>query len=60
MVSQVPVGLLTSRDLARMLQVSDRTLRRWVSERRIPCLRMGRLVRFDPGIVSRWLSARKE
>ena len=32
-------NLLTLRDVARYLAVSEKTVRRWVAARRIPCLR---------------------
>ncbi len=55
-----PEPLLTARELAQRWSVSEKTLRRWMAAERLPCVRVGRLVRFDPGDVSRWLSARKE
>ena len=58
--SNPPLELLTAHELAQRLRVSEKTLRRWTVAERLPCIRVGRLVRFDPGDVSRWLSARKE
>jgi excisionase family DNA binding protein len=58
--SNPPAELLTAHQLAQRWQVSEKTLRRWMASERLPCIRVGRLVRFDPGDVSRWLSARKE
>ena len=55
-----PPELLTARELAQRWHVSEKTLRRWMASERLPCIRVGRLVRFEPGDVSRWLSARKE
>ncbi len=52
--------LLTLPELARLLQLSEKTVRRLVGARRLPCVRLGRSVRFIPGDVLRWLSARKE
>jgi len=52
--------LLTLRDLAQTLQVSETTIRRMVAKRRLPCLRVGRQLRFAPDALSRWLSAREE
>ncbi len=52
--------LLTLHELAHMLQLSEKTIRRMVNARRVPCVRLGRSVRFVPGDVLRWLSARKE
>ena len=53
-------GLLTAAELARRWAVSVKTLRRWMTAEGLPSVRVGRLVRFEPGDVSRWLSARKE
>ena len=43
-----------------ILCVSEKTLRRWVARGRIPCVRLGRAIRFDRSDVFRWVSARKE
>ena len=53
-------GLLTAAELARRWAISVKTLRRWMGAEGLPSIRVGRLVRFEPGDVSRWLSARKE
>jgi excisionase family DNA binding protein len=42
--------------VARHLGVTDRHVRRLISERRIPFLRVGRLIRFDPEDVAAWLN----
>lgn len=42
--------------LARHLGVTDRHVRRLISERRIPFLRVGRLIRFDSADVAAWLN----
>ena len=60
LVTPLEENLLTLRDFARYLGVSEKTVRRWVAARRIPCLRLGRTIRFDRGDVFRWVSARKE
>jgi len=52
--------LLTLRDTASLLRVSERSVRRLVAYRRIPCLRIGRQLRFVPSDLLRWVSARKE
>jgi excisionase family DNA binding protein len=52
--------LLTLPELARLLQLSETTVRRLVGARRLPCVRLGRQLRFQPGDVFRWLEARKE
>jgi excisionase family DNA binding protein len=44
-----PDGLLTSRDMAKRLGISSRTLRRRVREEGWPCVRVGpKALRFDP------------
>jgi excisionase family DNA binding protein len=47
--------LLTMDDLAERLGVSHRHVRRLVDERRIPFLKVGKFVRFDPAEVAKWL-----
>ena len=46
MPADAPEPLLTSDELAALLQVSERTLRRWRSEGRIQAIVIGRTVRF--------------
>jgi len=52
--------LLTLSEVAEILRVSPKTVRRMAALRRIPCVRFGRGLRFFPGDVLAWLSARKE
>lgn len=52
--------LLTLREVAALLQLSDKTLRRLVAARRMPCVRLGRQLRFAQSDIVRWVSARKE
>ncbi len=47
--------LLTIEELADHLGVTERHVRRLVAERRIPFLKVGRFVRFDPSDVTMWL-----
>ncbi len=47
--------LLTIEELADHLGITVRQVRRLVAERRIPFLRVGCLVRFDPKAVAGWL-----
>lgn len=54
------VQLLTVPEVARLLRVHPRTIRRLVADRRLPCVRIGTRVRFEPRSVLRWLSVRKE
>ena len=41
--------------VAEQLSTSVRHLRRLVQERRIPVVRVGRLIRFDPVAIDAWL-----
>ncbi len=52
--------LLTLAEVARLLRINERTIRRMVGNRRMPCVRLGRQLRFDPQALSRWLRAREE
>jgi excisionase family DNA binding protein len=47
--------LLTIDQLAERLGVTRRHVRRLVTERRVPFLRVGRFIRFDPADISVWL-----
>jgi excisionase family DNA binding protein len=49
--------LLDIRELAEHLGVTERHVRRLIAERRIPYLRWGYRIRFDPDDVARWLEA---
>lgn len=41
--------------VAALLGTSVRHIRRLVQERRIPVVRVGRLIRFDPADIDAWL-----
>lgn len=45
--------MLTINDVAERLRVSVATVRKWVLTRRIPFLKVGALVRFDPEVIAR-------
>jgi len=47
--------LLDLTAVAKRLGVNDRHVRRLVAERRIPFLKWGRLLRFDPVEIEAWL-----
>jgi len=50
--------LLSIDRLAEYLDVPPATIRDWVYKRQIPFVKVGRLVRFHPSDVQRWLSER--
>lgn len=51
--------LLTMDQLAERLGVTRRHVRRLVDERRVPFLRIGRFIRFDPSEIADWLDANR-
>jgi excisionase family DNA binding protein len=44
-------------ELAERLGVTPRHIRRLVAERRVPFLRVGRFIRFDPAKIATWLDS---
>jgi excisionase family DNA binding protein len=52
-------GLVDISAAGRTLAVSPLTLRRWIRERRISYVRVGRLVRFDPRALARFIEANR-
>jgi excisionase family DNA binding protein len=53
------VELIDIEALARRLGVEVRHVRRLVSERRIPYIKWGRLLRFDPVEIDAWIDAQR-
>jgi excisionase family DNA binding protein len=51
--------LLTYRQAAQVLGVTDRTLRTLVRDRRLPVVRFGRCVRIDPADLRRFIDSAK-
>lgn len=47
--------LLTLKQVADQLSVNERHVRRLVAERRIPYVKWGHLLRFDPDELAEWL-----
>jgi excisionase family DNA binding protein len=52
-------GLLDVNLLARRLGVSERFIRRLVDERRVPFLKIGKFVRFDPAEIDEWIEGQR-
>lgn len=53
-------ALLTSKQIAPFLGVTHhKTVERWVREKGLPCVHMGRNLRFRPSDVLRWVEQRK-
>lgn len=55
MATETLPHLLDIDQLTKHLGTSPRHVRRLVAERRIPFLKVGRLIRFDPDEISKWL-----
>jgi excisionase family DNA binding protein len=51
--------LLDSTQIAGMLGITERHVRRLVLERRIPFAKVGKFVRFDPRDIEQWVQAAK-
>jgi len=45
--------------VSRSLGISMRQVRRFVAEGQIPFVRVGHLIRFDPGELNRWIDERR-
>ena len=54
-VNQLPPRLLDITTLAAHLGVNPRHVRRLVAERRIPFIKWGHLIRFDPAEIAEWI-----
>jgi len=52
--------LLSASQVAEFLGVHVKTVHRWRHSLGLPCVLVGRRVRFLPSEVTRWVSARKE
>jgi excisionase family DNA binding protein len=52
--------LLTLKQVAALLQLNERTIRRWIAREGFPCFRLGSRLRFSERNVLRWVSAREE
>ncbi|MFA6635709.1 MAG: helix-turn-helix domain-containing protein [Candidatus Omnitrophota bacterium] len=46
---------LNIHELAEILGVSVNTIYSWISQRKIPYIKVGRLVRFDRNKINEWL-----
>ena len=52
-------GLMGIEEAAEYLGVKKSTLYRWKFERKIPCLKVGHLLKFRRDQLDRWLSERE-
>ena len=51
--------LMTIEEVCRKFQVTESCIRAWLHQRRIPSLRIGRLVRFKKQEIDNWLEEKE-
>ena len=51
--------LLNVKDVEDRLNIRQSTLRAWIFQRKIPVVRIGRLVRFKEADLERWLKEKE-
>ena len=51
--------LLSPQELSTALNISIETVYAWTSQKRIPYIKMGRLVRFNVDEVNKWLERQR-
>jgi excisionase family DNA binding protein len=52
--------LWTVREVSEFLGVHEKTVYEWAARKELPCFHIGKLLRFSPTELARWVSARKE
>ena len=58
-VKKQKMDLLTPDEVAAMLRVARKTVITMARDERIPCIRIGRFVRFDPDEIRRWIDGQR-
>ena len=51
--------LFSPQELSEVLNISTETVYAWTSQKRIPYIKMGRLVRFNMDEVNKWLERQR-
>jgi excisionase family DNA binding protein len=51
--------LLNIKEGAALLNISENTLRQWVHQRRVPIVKLGKAVRFDPEDLQKFIEANR-
>ncbi len=51
--------MLDIHQLSEELKISESGIYQWVSQRKIPFVKIGRLVRFDSEEIQKWLKGKK-
>ena len=49
--------LINISELSELMGLSVNTLYTWVSQRRIPYVKIGRLTKFNAGVIDSWINA---
>lgn len=57
---RIIMKLINTTELSRILNVSEKTLYHWAQQRKIPCVRLGRLVRFNTDDITKWLETKND
>jgi excisionase family DNA binding protein len=52
--------LLDVRQVAEVLNMSPGVVYYWVKIRKIPFIRMGRRVKFQPSVIAEWISQQRQ
>lgn len=53
--------LLTVAEVARLLKLAPKTVRKWVRAGKLPALRLeAQVIRFNPDKIERWLRGRED
>ncbi|MBU4311849.1 MAG: helix-turn-helix domain-containing protein [Candidatus Omnitrophica bacterium] len=47
--------LINADELSQMIDIKRDTIYRWVSQRRIPCVKIGRSTKFDIDAINKWI-----
>jgi excisionase family DNA binding protein len=51
--------LIDITQLSEMLNVKKKTIYDWVHKRKIPYIKLGGLIRFDPTEIEQWVKSKK-
>ena len=49
--------LLCIDDLMGILKVTEQTIRKWIFKRRIPFVKIGKVIRFRPSQIDKWIDS---
>ena len=51
--------MLNTKQVAEKLGVSERTIERWMTDRKIPYYRLNGIIRFDEAVIDSWVQKRQ-